>query len=159
MRIYIMRHGEAESFAKNDQSRALTLQGKAQSQQAAKYLAEHLTESEFTVWVSPYLRAQQTWKTMEASLPTPQQILTQQEITPYGNAESVAEYIKAYLNIEKPESLLLVSHLPLVGYLAAEFVPNLVPPMFQTSTIIALDYDLVMESATIAWQFSPSHRL
>lgn len=55
MRVYLMRHGEAESFAKDDASRSLTATGRARV--ASK--ARHLPNIEIMT-VSPYLRALQS---------------------------------------------------------------------------------------------------
>lgn len=58
-KLWIMRHGQAMAQASSDEQRALTAVGEQQVLQSAK---QHLINSQFThVFVSPYLRAQQTW--------------------------------------------------------------------------------------------------
>lgn len=155
MQIYIMRHGEAENFAASDAERPLTTRGIAQSQQMATLLASHLKGELDQVWVSPYLRAQQTWQAMVKGLPTAIQVGSVEDITPYGDAETVADFIKATIETEQPQSLLLISHLPLVGYLTAELVPGLQPPMFLTSAIAAIDYDPQSGKSKLLWQHQP----
>ncbi|KJF88523.1 phosphohistidine phosphatase SixA [Photobacterium phosphoreum] len=155
MQIYIMRHGEAENFAASDAERSLTARGIEQSQQMATLLASHLNGELDHVWVSPYLRAQQTWQAMVDTLPTATLVGSVEDITPYGDAETVAEYIKATIETEQPQSLLLISHLPLVGYLTAELVAGLQPPMFLTSAIAAIDYDPQTGSSKLLWQHQP----
>ncbi|MGR5365427.1 phosphohistidine phosphatase SixA [Photobacterium damselae] len=156
MRIYIMRHGEAENFAPSDAERPLTQRGRSQSVQVATQLHERLNQQPIDwVWVSPYLRAQQTWQTLADVLSEPKQISTVADITPYGEAEEVAAYLKAAIDVERPESVLLVSHLPLVGYLTAELDPSIQPPMFRTSAIAALEYNPETGRAEFLWQDVP----
>ncbi|MGF1682538.1 phosphohistidine phosphatase SixA [Photobacterium minamisatsumaniensis] len=155
MRIYIMRHGEAHNFAPSDAERPLTPRGEALSSQMALQLSPQLNGELDTVWVSPYLRAQQTWQSMVEHLPEPKRLVTMEDITPYGDAEDVAAYIKAVVNLERPDTLLVVSHLPLVGYLTAELVAGLQPPMFITSSIAAIEYNPDSEASELLWQATP----
>jgi phosphohistidine phosphatase len=61
--LYVMRHGQAESSAPSDQQRALTPFG---VQQVAQNAQQNLAGKTFDyVFVSPYLRAQQTWDTIQ----------------------------------------------------------------------------------------------
>ncbi|KJF82828.1 phosphohistidine phosphatase SixA [Photobacterium angustum] len=155
MRIYIMRHGEAENFAASDAERPLTERGSRQSKQMAEMLAQQLNQPLDTVLVSTYLRAQQTWQCMESVLPGVANVQVSDEITPYGDAATVVDYLKAMIGVEKPQSVLLVSHLPLVGYLTSELVAGIQPPMFSTSAIAAIDYDPDMDNAELVWQNVP----
>ncbi|KLV09251.1 phosphohistidine phosphatase [Photobacterium aquae] len=155
MRIYIMRHGEAATFAATDAERPLTERGERYSAQMAAQLSQQLDQGLDMVWVSPYLRAQQTWQAMAPHLPSPQRLMEVEDITPYGDAEQVAAYVKAMVAIERPETLLVISHLPLVGYLSAELVAGMQPPMFITSSVLAIDYDLETEQAEYLWQANP----
>ncbi|WP_036800936.1 phosphohistidine phosphatase SixA [Photobacterium marinum] len=155
MRIYIMRHGEAQHFAPSDEERPLTMSGEVHSEQMASQLASQLSDGIDLVWVSPYLRAQQTWSAMSDKLPQPKRLMTVDDITPYGDAEDVAAYLKSMIAVERPDNVLLVSHLPLVGYLTAELVPGLQPPMFRTSAIAAIDYCPDSEQAEFLWQANP----
>lgn len=155
MRIFIMRHGEAENFAPSDAERPLTTRGELQSKQMANLLATHLGATLDMVWVSPYLRAQQTWQAMADQLPAAKTVLNIDEITPYGDAKEVAAYLKATVAVERPETILLVSHLPLVGYLTAEVVSGMQPPMFQTSAMAAIEYHPETDSSEFLWQEIP----
>ncbi|WP_261857904.1 phosphohistidine phosphatase SixA [Photobacterium sanguinicancri] len=155
MRIFIMRHGEAQNFAPSDAERPLTPRGESQSRQMAEHLADQLDGQLDMVWVSPYLRAQQTWQTMVDCLPSAAKVMTVDDITPYGEAEQVAAYIKAVIGVERPDTLLVVSHLPLVGYLTAELVVGIQPPMFQTSAIASVEYNPDTDVATFLEQAIP----
>ena len=59
------------------------------------------------------------------------------------------------METEQPQSLLVMSQLPLVGYLTAELVAGLQPPMFLTSAIAAIDYDPQTGSSKLLWQHQP----
>lgn len=68
MKIYIMRHGEAQQFAPSDAQRALTDRGRHESEAVARACANQRGVKGFDlVLVSPYLRAQQTWETAHGS--------------------------------------------------------------------------------------------
>ncbi len=156
MQIYIMRHGEAKMLSSSDQERALTDLGKYESQKIAKWLAKQLPEQKLDmVLVSPYVRAQQTWAACQGELPKPKHVMTEQDITPYGNSGDVAAYLRSLAMVEKPHNILLISHLPLVGYLTAEFAP-MTPPMFATSGISCIEYDVNTDKSELLWLKMPS---
>ncbi|MDD1783225.1 phosphohistidine phosphatase SixA [Enterovibrio sp. ZSDZ35] len=157
MRIYIMRHGEAQTFAATDEERALTERGEQQSIEMARWLANELPNGQLDmVLVSPYLRAQQTWQGCSTVLPQAKRVLTEEGITPYGDSGQVATYLRALAEVDTPASILLVSHLPLVGYLTAEFAPDMQPPMFPTSSISCVDFDIESGASEVLWLKTPS---
>lgn len=141
MKIFIMRHGQAEHFAASDAERALTDLGRSASVTVAQRCVEQGISHFDKVLVSPYLRAQQTWYEISKYF-SAESVETSDDITPYGDSEQVFDYISAIADHEKLDSILLVSHLPLVGYLTSEFVTDMMPPMFPTSGIIGIDYPL-----------------
>ena len=154
MKIFIMRHGEAEHYAATDAERALTERGRSASAAVARACAEQGYAQFDKVLVSPYLRAQQTWQEISRSF-SAKQIQTCEDITPYGESNQVADYVVATAEVEELASILLVSHLPLVGYLTAELVPDMVPPMFPTSGIVCVDYDLAKRRGELLFNIHP----
>ncbi|MCG9598154.1 phosphohistidine phosphatase SixA [Vibrio sp. Isolate25] len=154
MKIFIMRHGEAEHYAATDAERALTERGRSASTAVARACAEQGYAQFDKVLVSPYLRAQQTWQEISRSF-SAKQIQTCEDITPYGESNQVADYVVATAEVEELASILLVSHLPLVGYLTAELVPDMVPPMFPTSGIVCVDYDLAKRRGELLFNIQP----
>ena len=136
MNIYILRHGEAELVADTDSQRALTAKGREETLQMARWLAPQLQGLDL-VLVSPYLRAQQSWEVMATCLPAPGAVQPEPELVPHGHARPVADYLQV-LATQGVENVLLVSHLPLVGYVASELCPGLVPPLFVTSGLAEL---------------------
>ncbi|KGY12932.1 phosphohistidine phosphatase [Vibrio tubiashii] len=154
MKIFIMRHGEAEHFAPSDAERELTPSGRRASAAVARACAEKGFSQFDKVLVSPYIRAQQTWQEISASF-TSEQVEVCEDITPYGDSEHVADYVSALIDTYHYESVLLVSHLPLVGYLTAEFVTDIHPPMFPTSGLTCIEYSPDKTSGEIAFNIQP----
>lgn len=137
MKIIVMRHGEAAMEALNssrDDLRPLTENGIRQSGQMAIWVAPQIPRLD-RVLVSPFLRAQQTWQAVRRYLPEPKSIETVDDLVPYGQAEHVADYLRAL----DDEYVLVISHLPLVGYIVNDLCHNAVPPMFVTSGMARVD--------------------
>lgn len=148
MQIYIMRHGEAGYHAFCDADRALTDYGQQQSQQVALWLKSQAIDLDYAL-VSPYLRAQQTFAEVNHIIPVNQfEILD--ALTPDGSSEQVADYL-SILQAKKVESVLIVSHLPLVGYLVSELCPAITPPMFSTASIACVTLSNEGKG-TLQWQ-------
>ncbi|MDW6001460.1 phosphohistidine phosphatase SixA [Vibrio mangrovi] len=154
MKIFIMRHGEAGYCATGDADRPLTELGKNESVSVLKQANDIQKISVDKVLVSPYLRAQETWREIADYIDT-RSIETCDDITPYGKADRVFDYLMVLADIEKVNSFFLVSHLPLVGYLTSEFVREMTPPMFPTSGLICLDYMPETQRGELLWRLSP----
>lgn len=149
-----MRHGEAALEAASDAVRPLTLCGRDESRQMAAWLNTKSVDIE-RVLVSPYLRAEQTLATVREALTLPEGEEVLPELTPGGNAEQVGSYLQA-LAMQGVSSVLIVSHLPLVGYLVAELCPGECPPMFATSAVANVDLPADGSYGKFEWQVSPS---
>ena len=154
MQVFIMRHGDAALDAASDSVRPLTHCGCNESRQMANWLNGQAVNIE-RVLVSPYLRAEQTLSTVREglTLPVGQDILP--ELTPGGDPALVASYLQV-LAKEGVASVLVISHLPLVGYLVSELCPQESPPMFATSAIASIDFNADSSSGKLEWQVSPS---
>ena len=78
-KLWIMRHGQAQSMAPSDELRPLTDAGRRQ----VSINSQALANETFThVFVSPYLRAQQTWEILLAQGVHTQRCTTVDWITP-----------------------------------------------------------------------------
>jgi phosphohistidine phosphatase len=148
MKIIVMRHGEAAHEAGRDDLRPLTDKGRKQSIRMAEWVAEQLPRID-RVLISPFLRAQQTWEAIQSCLPTPSKIEEFHDLVPYGRSEVVSDYLRAL----DDEYVLIVSHLPLVGYIVNDLCANTVPPMFVTSGMAGLT--LVDGQGRLDWQEGP----
>ncbi|TCK01516.1 phosphohistidine phosphatase SixA [Volucribacter psittacicida] len=122
MKILIMRHGEAEMIAKSDQQRPLTAFGQQQSFQQANKLIKADIFPQY-VLVSPYLRAQQTFQQVEKAFGCQLNMETWQGLTPYGDERLVKDYL-GVLEQQGITTVLIISHLPLVGNIVNEFCPS-----------------------------------
>jgi phosphohistidine phosphatase len=138
--LYIMRHGEAEMVAANDQSRRLTPHGVTEVAKNAQWLKQQ--EHGFDlILVSPYVRAQQTLQTVIDIVDTPTKLETIEDLIPEGSAENIHDYIDAAIQLYHPKNILLVSHMPLVSYLVEEFSFEQSTPIFPTAGIAYIQYD------------------
>ncbi|WOD07166.1 phosphohistidine phosphatase SixA [Marinomonas sp. GJ51-6] len=123
-RLYVLRHGHAVPYSySQDAQRKLTEKGVAQVISTAEAFvkkAEHLD----VVFVSPYLRAQQTAKTFLATLGESVEVKDCPEITPDGRVVNVA----AWLGEQDDNAILLVTHQPfayqLIDYLVDEYLAS-----------------------------------
>lgn len=138
MKIYIMRHGQAGMNAKTDEQRPLTEQGIEESIYMARWLAPQLGDKLDRVIHSNYLRAKQTWQSICSELPKAGAVEESGDITPYGDPAFVASYLTALA--AKHDSILMVSHLPLVGYLVQSLCPAAGAPMFSTSGLACIEW-------------------
>ena len=138
MKIYIMRHGQAGMNAKTDEQRPLTEQGIEESIHMACWLAPQLGDKLDRVIHSNYLRAKQTWQSICSELPKAGAVEESGDITPYGDPAFVASYLTTLA--AKHDSILMVSHLPLVGYLVQSLCPAAGAPMFATSGLACIEW-------------------
>ncbi|CNE10675.1 phosphohistidine phosphatase SixA [Yersinia nurmii] len=154
MQVLIMRHGDAALDAASDAQRPLTQCGSEESRQIAAWLNSQSVDIE-QILVSPYLRAEQTLDVVREALTLPDGQEVMPELTPGGDPAMVACYLQA-LAKEGCASVLLISHLPLVGYLVAELCPGQCAPMFATSAMACVDLDMNSGMGKLDWQVSPS---
>lgn len=144
-----MRHGEAQNFieqgSRDDSQRALTHQGEQEAQVMASWLQKsHIPPTH--VFVSPYVRAQQTCKIVTSLMQT--NTTTLDFITPSGDAKQVHDFIDGYCSdnldksSEQDQSILIVSHMPLVSYLVAQLTQSENAPIFATAGIAHINYDV-----------------
>lgn len=178
MQVYIMRHGEAQNFVEHgspdDSQRALTVQGKAEAKMMASWLHK-MQINPTQVFVSPYVRAQQTCALTTAMMQT--EITTLDFITPSGDAKQVHDFIDGWCSeqcrkqtqqmshkvsqkvdqktAQSPQSLLIISHMPLVSYLVAQLTQSANTPIFATAGIAHIDYDIKKMYGSLQRLISP----
>ncbi len=152
MQVFIMRHGDAALDAASDSVRPLTPCGCDESRQMATWLKGQKVDVD-RVLVSPFLRAEQTLKEVGGCMDLPDSVDVLPELTPCGDIGLVSAYLQALAN-EGISSVLVISHLPLVGYLVSELCPGEAPPMFTTSAIASVTLD-ESGKGVFNWQMSP----
>ncbi|WP_193074217.1 phosphohistidine phosphatase SixA [Pseudomonas sp. FME51] len=115
MRVWILRHGQAEPSAASDAERRLTDAGRGEVAGMAEQLAGHALEA---IIASPYRRAQQTAELMRQQLGVRRSIITVDWLTPDSDPLAVLDELADRVEGE----VLLVSHQPLVGQLLSLLV-------------------------------------
>lgn len=114
MKVFIVRHAQAQTGKDDDAARSLTENGQQTAQQLAIWLATHLNQS-VKIVASPYLRAMQTAQIIAAKLNC--EVQQNALFTPTIDAEQALAQLSEY-----QQDVLLVSHQPLVGRLASLLV-------------------------------------
>ncbi|HEY7773252.1 MAG TPA: phosphohistidine phosphatase SixA [Marinagarivorans sp.] len=110
MELLLLRHGHAQAYAERDQLRPLSELGRAEIRSVASQASDALLAVE-TVWVSPYLRAQQTYEELRSVLPSLPSAHSRSEITPGGQVMTLLASLEACPHAK----LLLITHQPFVG--------------------------------------------
>lgn len=154
-RLYVMRHGHAEPHGyESDDQRQLTQQGFEEVQRTAEQFAAKLEDFE-AIFVSPYVRAQQTANEFIKTLGTGAKFQTVDLITPSGKPLDVA----LWLHDLPFSSVLLVTHQPFAYQLVDMLVDEPLPYDFQmtTATMAALEGELFATACCqFRWAISPN---
>lgn len=151
MIIFVMRHGEAEPYKQDDQSRHLTRFGVTQSEHAAKWMFKQLNETAKLsqvdlTFVSPYVRTIETLAAVESFLPI-KSIVKTTAVTPVGNAKKVQNLIDdELLQDSSIQCLLVISHMPLVSLLSDVVCHGFNARIFDTADVLMIDYDPVLSN-------------
>lgn len=134
MKLWILRHGEAETHARTDAERNLTAHGRADVLRSAAHL---IGQPLSAIIASPYVRAQQTAHLVREALGFEPDIRTVPWLTPEGNPLQVLE------QLETDDNVLLVSHQPLVGSLisVAQHGHQRQPEPMHTASLAELEGD------------------
>jgi len=140
MKVWVLRHGEAEPQARSDAERALTAHGREQVLRSAAHLIGQPLQA---IYASPYLRAQQTAQLVRGALGFDAEIITVPWLTPESNPRDVS------LRLDTGENLLLVSHQPLVGNLLSLLQHGNVrqPEPMGTASLAELEGELPLDGA------------
>ena len=148
MKLYIMRHGEAEYAAPSDELRLLSAHG----QEQARRVAQQLRDIPFTgILASPYLRAQQTARLVQAEIEGPA-ITTSSCIVPEASPMIAVDQL--------PDQgiWLLVAHMPLVARLTGLLMDGMETFGMSYSTAMVTELDMEMPGpgmAILQRTFSP----
>ena len=154
MILFIMRHGQAVDFRHPDHSRELTQFGTQQCVEVGEWIRDTLNTSQkaktkFTsdkalidlALVSPYLRTQQSFRAIAKSVDFKQQT-TIDVITPMGSAAQASDLVHGYATDSiEPQTMLIVTHMPLVSLLSDKICPNFHAKIFDTADTLMVDYN------------------
>lgn len=152
MQLFLMRHGEAGYQAQSDRERKLTDTGRYHTRLMSNWLSRSVVEFDL-VLVSPYLRAQQTWQEVSSHFSEPRKWVVLDELVPSADPVTAVELVLAYAEQYKADKVLVIAHMPILGYMVSELVAGIEPPLFATSGITLIDKH--MEQASLVWQHAP----
>lgn len=146
-----MRHGEAEAHAASDAKRELTAEGRQDITQMVADYAEALQQVD-VIWVSPYVRAQQTAALVSESLSKP--IVIKDFLPPNGNPSHVLDALED----ARQQTVLMVSHQPLIGILV-DNLAGLEPGRYRmgTGSLACLSTDVYANNCcALEWLYQPA---
>ncbi len=162
MKLYIVRHGQAELLTAGentetrDSQRALTAEGKREAHAAGQHLKQDLAGAIPKILVSPYRRAQETAEEIVNVLGfSPSSFLTIDGVTP---RHSPAEALAALHPYDASTSLILISHQPLISQLISQLVWHKDNPSIAMGTayVACLELDVFSSgTAELLWVKSP----
>ncbi|GAA6167207.1 phosphohistidine phosphatase SixA [Sessilibacter corallicola] len=109
MKLFLLRHGQAEDYCENDAGRKLTARGIAETESIINRKLPELSDAT-SIWASPYVRAQQTAEIVKRCVPD-LSIDTTDLLVPDANPQRLAKALETC----GVDSLILVTHQPLVG--------------------------------------------
>ncbi len=113
MNFYLMRHGQAEAYAASDADRCLTSSGKHELERFLKALSPDLQDVDLILH-SPYQRAFETALIVSTVLG-----VDSVQTLPHWTPEASPSLALASLESFENKTPLVVTHLPLVGYVTA----------------------------------------
>lgn len=144
MRLFLLRHGQAEPYTIPDETRQLTEKGRLQTAEIAEHYLINVKWD--AIWASPFIRAQQTAqivleKIKHAHHGSALQVTTIKGITPDDSPRKALELFSGHEN----KSILLVSHQPFLGCLTGLLVYGNVQsaPDIPTSGLIELNMPII----------------
>lgn len=144
MKLWLLRHGEAEPHARTDAQRELTRHGRKQVMRSAvQLMGRPLT----AILASPYVRTQQSAQLLRETLGLGLEIISVPWLTPDADWAEVVRQLDAYSDQE----IVLVTHQPLVGDLGGMLVHGhrQAPLPMQTASLAQLDGEFVLAGAML----------
>ena len=118
MTVFILRHGQAEAQITTDEVRQLTEKGRSDTARVVGARALDMAPLA-QIWASPLVRAQQTAEIAAHYFPH-LRIQTTELLVPEANPQALLEWLDELNQLQlqdSKQSILLVSHQPLVGLL------------------------------------------
>lgn len=114
MKLWLLRHGQAQAEARSDAARELTAHGREE----VRHSLEHLRGRSPAILVSPYVRAQQTAALVHDALALQAPMQTVPWLTPDSDPRDSLVRLQQLAGDE----FLLVSHQPFIGALGGLLV-------------------------------------
>ena len=112
MKVWLLRHGEAEAQAVNDSERRLTPHGRDEVEAVSAVL---IGRPLIAIYASPYVRAQESAAIVKRITACPGDLITVPWLTPETSPKMAFEQ----MSHEDDRDVLFVAHQPLLGALSA----------------------------------------
>lgn len=157
MKLIIMRHGEAERPQKRDKTRSLTSLGEKQANVAGRWLNTYLGSAQPVdiALISSYKRAQQTFEQLSKQVVVTQKQVCE-SVIPEGNPKTAHDFVKLLFEGKtRPSVILIVSHMPFVSYFLEEVHADKKSILFDTSSVVIVNYDLITGAGVIESIYHP----
>ena len=132
MKVYLVRHGDAVS-SDVDHQRPLSEQGRANIRKIASFIKPLVICVEH-IWHSGKLRAAQTAEILAGAVAAEKGCCSREGLGPNDDVTAIAEELEAY-----DTDLMIVGHLPFVGYLSSLLVAGK-----ETADVAAFDAGAVV---------------
>lgn len=151
MKLFFLRHGDAVQRAASDAERALSPRGESDVLQVVESRAEELAGLELIV-TSPYRRAMQSAEIASRCLGYDGDLLVTEHLEPGGELQALIRFTVA-LNVE---SLLLVTHQPLMGKILRLLSGDNIWLSAGTANLVALEAEVLASGcAEVCWSAVP----
>jgi phosphohistidine phosphatase len=152
MRVTLVRHGEAGDDAPDDESRSLTVRGRADTRRVGRALAGRGVRFSLIV-SSPLVRAVQTAEIVAAELGYRGRLLVSPLLVPEAPAARTAEFVSG---LAGERSVALVAHEPILSKLAAALLDVPRYPALRKSEALRLRLSAAGgEPAVARWRIDP----
>jgi phosphohistidine phosphatase len=116
MELFILRHGDAARSASSDRERPLTGRGKDELHTVLSANQQYLTRVS-RMLVSPYVRTLETGRIAAEYLPPSVVVESSSLLVPEADPSALMDYLQQLQQEQGVQSVMLVSHQPLVGVL------------------------------------------
>jgi phosphohistidine phosphatase len=142
MKLWVLRHGQAEPQTRTDAKRELTAHGREEVLRSAAHLLGLPLDA---IYTSPYVRAQQTAELVHGALGFTEPVLTVPWLRPDTDVRKVIDTLDGLAL----ENVLLVSHQPLVSSLVGMLDHGHFqdPPGMSTASLAELEGELPLAGA------------
>lgn len=153
MKLYILRHGHASPTGVSDDSRELTDQGRSECDILGQWMKKQSISVD-EIWSSPFTRANHTAEIIKTHIGSDVTIHHHSRLIPSTHPE---ELLKDLQNFNK-NSLLIVSHMPLVGRFTHALMSGHEdePIFFETCGLASLEVaELRYQAAYLEWLVNP----
>ena len=151
-----MRHGEAESLGGRDKEGQLTPLGSSECAQVGRWISAIQPQVDY-ILTSPYIRVIQSLAALRSCWPSKGAIVeTHDYLIPQASAHKVASYLWDLANSKTVDSVLVLTHMPLVSFLVEALDAGRQSPIFCTAGIACIELNTETQLGRLKWLKAPN---